>query len=169
MHSGYLHSWSKIARRRVWGEDLRFPEGRYFEDMATTPGLLLRARSHVYVDEVWVGYRQRPGSILAGMNARKIDDMMAALSALPALAELDAEARFQASFYAAKTFILACRFERGPDAAGRRRQHLRQWQASTLLAPADVLRGCLRRGWAWRAARLAYWWRLASSLDSKAS
>ncbi|RZJ06685.1 MAG: glycosyltransferase family 2 protein, partial [Rubrivivax sp.] len=113
---GHLHTWSKIARRALWGSTLRFPVGHYFEDMATTPALLMSARSHVYMDEVWVGYRQRAGSIMSGGSSGKIDDMMRALAPLPALAAaavppLGDEARFQASSYAAKTYITACRFD----------------------------------------------------------
>lgn len=60
-----MHSWSKISRRRLWSDDLRFPVGKCFEDIATTPWLLLRATSFYYIAEPWVFYRSRPGSIMA--------------------------------------------------------------------------------------------------------
>ncbi|RVT93091.1 glycosyltransferase family 2 protein [Sphingomonas crocodyli] len=63
-----MHSWSKIARRGLWGDDLRFPVGRCFEDMATTPLLLLRARSFYYVPSSWIRYRVRPNSITGIMS-----------------------------------------------------------------------------------------------------
>ncbi len=44
--TGQLHAWSKITRRDLWPETVRFPAGRYFEDMATMPLALLRARSY---------------------------------------------------------------------------------------------------------------------------
>lgn len=74
--SGQLHSWSKIARRSVWGDQIRFPVGRYFEDVATTPLLALGARSYYYEPTSWIDYRRAEGSILATMNGRKCIDMM---------------------------------------------------------------------------------------------
>lgn len=81
-----LHSWSKISKRSLWGKDLRFPEGRNFEDITVSPRLLLRAESHYYVPEAWVYYRDRPGSILSSMTQspsmfddQKHDDLAHAL------------------------------------------------------------------------------------------
>jgi len=157
---GHLHSWSKIARRELWSADLRFPAGHYFEDMATTPALLLKTRSYVYMDKVWVGYRQRAGSILASSSARKIDDMMQALAPLPGLVAVQApplgdEARFQASYFAAKTFITACRCD--ADSPERLRSHLAAFKQFTLLTPDELLSAYGRRHWYWRARRLRHW------------
>lgn len=58
-----MHSWSKISRRSLWADGLRFPEGRYFEDLATTPWLFLRANSFFYAPESWIIYRVRAESI----------------------------------------------------------------------------------------------------------
>lgn len=82
-----MHSWSKIARRKVWGDDLRFPVGRCFEDMATTPLLILRSESFYYVPEPWIRYRVREDSITGIMSRtrghfddRKNDDVAVALT-----------------------------------------------------------------------------------------
>jgi glycosyltransferase involved in cell wall biosynthesis len=77
--SGRLHSWSKISKKSLWADNLRFPEGCYFEDVATTPRLALRVESYFYVDSPWVGYRQRDQSILSNLNEQKIRHMIAAL------------------------------------------------------------------------------------------
>jgi glycosyltransferase involved in cell wall biosynthesis len=77
--SGRLHSWSKISKRSLWTDNLRFPEGRYFEDVVTTPRLALRVESYFYVDSPWVGYRQREQSILSSLDEKKIKHMIAAL------------------------------------------------------------------------------------------
>ena len=60
-----LHLWSKVCRRSLWGSDLRFPDIRCYEDVAVTPQLLLRARSHYYSPEPWVFYRVRRQSLTA--------------------------------------------------------------------------------------------------------
>lgn len=73
---GKLHSWSKISKRSLWLNGLQFPEGKYFEDMVTTPRLSLAAKTYYHCPEVWVRYRQRAGSILSSFNDKKIEDMM---------------------------------------------------------------------------------------------
>jgi len=73
---GKLHSWSKISKRSLWLNGLQFPEGKYFEDMVTTPRIALDVKTYYHCPEVWVRYRQREGSILSSFNDKKIEDMM---------------------------------------------------------------------------------------------
>lgn len=82
-----MYSWLKISRRSLWRDDLRFPVGRYFEDQATTPGLLLRASSFFHEPRPWIMYRVRADSIMSsvvkaktGFDYRKHDDMVVAMT-----------------------------------------------------------------------------------------
>lgn len=82
-----LHLWSKIVRRALWGDDLRFPDVRCFEDVAVTPLLLLRAKSHYYLRRPCVFYRVRPRSLIGlvsrtvgAFDKEKNDDLARALS-----------------------------------------------------------------------------------------
>jgi glycosyltransferase involved in cell wall biosynthesis len=82
-----LYSWLKISRRSLWGDDLRFPIGKAYEDIATTPWLLLRAKSYYYVPQSWIFYRIRPDSIMGSVkrtpgffDAKKNADLADALS-----------------------------------------------------------------------------------------
>lgn len=164
LRQGHMHVWSKIARRELWGTDLRFPVGRTFEDMAVAPFLALRARSYVYVDRIWIGYRKRPGSIVASQSEGKLDDMQAATASLPALTAnltpaLSATGRFYASWMAAKNFIAAARFDVSQGKNLRLAQRLAVFERSCLIPPRDVVAGCVRRGWLWRALKLSYWLR----------
>lgn len=59
-----MYSWIKISRRSLWHDGLRFPAGKIFEDIATTPWLLLNARHYYYVPSAWMFYRRRAGSIM---------------------------------------------------------------------------------------------------------
>lgn len=79
LRTGQLHPWSKISRRKLWTPDVRFPEGRYFEDMLTMLTMASRADSFFYVPRPWVAYRQRATSILGDMNMRKARDQSSAL------------------------------------------------------------------------------------------
>ncbi|HTP38555.1 MAG TPA: glycosyltransferase family 2 protein [Steroidobacteraceae bacterium] len=88
-----MYSWNRIVRRELWGTDLRFPAGRYFEDIMTTPWLCLRARSFYYADEPWIDYRQRGDSIMAlamgcdgSFDRRMNDDLAGALGGFRAAA-----------------------------------------------------------------------------------
>lgn len=81
-----MYCWVKISRRSLWLDSPRFPDGRVFEDIATIPWLLLKARYHYYIPAAWVHYRQRTGSIMDSVrrqpylfDAGKHDDMAQAL------------------------------------------------------------------------------------------
>lgn len=111
---GELHAWSKISKRSLWGEDLRFPVGRYMEDMVTTPRLALRANSFFYCPQVWVAYRQRQGSILATPSAKKIDDSAAGCAGVLELwlqkhPQLSNKFRLAFSHYCARTHYVVMR------------------------------------------------------------
>ncbi|KAF1019897.1 MAG: putative glycosyltransferase EpsJ [Paracidovorax wautersii] len=165
MATGQMHSWSKIARRHLYGDDLRFPPGRHYEDMATTPRLALRAASAVYVPQVWVGYRQRAGSILATLSPAKLQDLAQCWPeiARAVRARPNTEAQVQAGVaqFIARSFLGAVR--KVPPATGdgpsTRSLRLALDAALNLLgldAHALATR-FLRQGWFWRAARLRYW------------
>lgn len=70
-----MHSWSKISKRSLWSS-LRFPEGKYFEDMVTSPRLAVEVETYYYCSSVWIKYRQRQGSILATPSVEKVKDMI---------------------------------------------------------------------------------------------
>lgn len=123
--TGQLHAWSKITRRVVWADGVRFPVGRYFEDMATMPVALLRASSYYYAPETWVAYRQRGGSILSTMTLPKALDQSAALLALRQALQGRAELahhglQFAMAHQCARNLLGAMRFVRqasAPNAA----------------------------------------------------
>ncbi len=88
-----MYSWNHIARREVWGPDLRFPAGRYFEDVMTTPWLCLRARSSTTWTPPGSCTRVHPASIMSAatsdhrsFNRRMNDDLAAALTGFQAAA-----------------------------------------------------------------------------------
>lgn len=72
--AGRLHIWTKIARRNLWGIDLRFPEDRTYEDILTTPRLCRRAQHFHHAAQPWIEYRVRNDSITA-MGTRVGQDM----------------------------------------------------------------------------------------------
>ncbi len=112
--NGELHAWSKISKRTLWGDDLRFPVGRYMEDMVTTPRLALRANSFFYCPQVWIAYRQRQGSILATPSEKKIEDSAAGCTGVLELwlkkhPQLSNKFRLAFSHYCARTHYVVMR------------------------------------------------------------
>ncbi|WP_431287068.1 glycosyltransferase family 2 protein [Roseateles chitinivorans] len=173
--AGQMHSWSKIARRSVWGEQLRFPVGRYFEDMATTPFLALLADSVWYEPEVWVAYRQRAGSILATPNVTKAEHLAHALANLRDAAAgtpLDDETRFAWAHFAARNFIGASRMadKALPDGCAEAVAKFRDaFEEASPIPLRDLDLAYKRRGWFVRAMRLRHWLRRADCEGSPSS
>ncbi|MDT8998078.1 glycosyltransferase family 2 protein [Paucibacter sp. APW11] len=163
--AGQFHAWTKIVRRAAWPDTLRFPLGRAFEDLCLVPRLALQMHSHLHVDEVWIAYRQRPGSILSTLNACKLDDWMAALVDFPADTaaaglQLSARARFQIAHFCARSFVRICKRRAKLSEDGlldALRRYGQQFRAGSPLAPQALLLAYLRRGRWLRALQLAWW------------
>ncbi len=164
--TGELHAWSKVSRRLLW-HGLRFPVGRYFEDMATMPLMALRAHSFFYQPQPWVAYRQRGSSILATMTTPKALDQSAALlplaQALQGGPELQQDGlRLALAHQAARCLTGAMRHvcqsniaEPPPSVLAER---LRQnFLASSPLTPQELERAYLRRGWWLRRRKFLRW------------
>jgi len=170
LNTGQLHAWSKISRRALWTDDLRFPAGRYFEDMATMPLLALRAASFYYQPSPWVAYRQRASSILATMTPAKALDQSAALAPLAQAlrdTECASDPRVQRALahQAARCLAGAMRYlcRQGCDAdwgepPAAAAQRLREnFLRISPLTPQALARDWLLRGWWLRRQRLLRW------------
>lgn len=177
-HAGQMHSWSKISRKALWRSGLRFPVGRYFEDARTTPDLLLAAESFYHCAQPWVLYRQREGSILASMNARKLVDMFSAFDEFSGTLKRthlwrQGDNLFGIEFHLIRTFVGACKHLYGmpPD---RERAELFSMALAHLRSgmPYGIrsgFKGFLKRLWFNRATRLAFWLLYARRFNSTLS
>ncbi|QNP47159.1 glycosyltransferase family 2 protein [Diaphorobacter aerolatus] len=165
---GELHAWSKISKRALWGSDLRFPVGRYFEDMATMPLMMLRASTFYYADQPWVAYRQRSTSILATPNlgkaldqAHALVDFRAALQTSVACAGNE-KVRLALAHQSARNFIGAMRYMNsvadGDPQKTQALQSIRQhFLASSPLSPEALCKAYAVRGWWLRKSKLQRW------------
>ncbi|MDO5604916.1 MAG: glycosyltransferase family 2 protein [Paracoccus sp. (in: a-proteobacteria)] len=79
LSSGNMHPWNRVFRRRLFSSDLRFPEGRIYEDLEIIPLVMSRAQSAVFIDQPLVAYRQRPDSLLNTAPASQEVDTLVAL------------------------------------------------------------------------------------------
>ena len=66
-------AWNKLYRRALFS-DIRYPEGRYYEDIATTYRLMMKAERVVCIPEVLVHYRVRAGSICRSYDLMNMSD-----------------------------------------------------------------------------------------------
>ncbi|MEN4903836.1 glycosyltransferase family 2 protein [Luteimonas sp. TWI1416] len=156
LESRQLHVWSKIARREVW-QRVHFPEGRTFEDMAVLGQLIAGVRTWTHVAQPWIGYRQRGGSIMATMEARKTRDLLASLCELHAdLTSLPGglghEAELAIDYFNLRTFSSLARKVPKEDRVLEQdcKQALRRLFPK---GPGHALAVCRLRGWWLRAAR----------------
>lgn len=158
---GQFHPWSKIVRRACWPDGLRFPEGRVFEDLAVYPRLALHTPRHLHVADVWIAYRQRPGSLLSGLDAKRLDDWTAALDGLAAeLPPLDDDTRFEIAHFCARTLLRARRRRQqlGGEALAGLATDAERFDRSSPLTRRELLAAYVRRG---RWLRGLQWWRSA--------
>lgn len=158
---GQFHPWSKIVRRSCWPAGLRFPEGRVFEDMAVYPRLALHTPRHVHVAEVWVAYRQRAGSLLGHLDAKRLDDWTAALDGLATeLPPLDDDTRFEIAHFCARTLLRARRRRQqlGGEALAGLRTDAERFDHSSPLNRRELRSAYFKRG---RWLRALQWWRSA--------
>ena len=156
---GQFHPWSKIVRRACWPSALHFPEGRVFEDMAVYPRLALHTPRHVHIAEAWVAYRQRGGSLLASLDAKRLDDWTWSLDGYAAeLPPLKDDTRFEIAHFCARTLLRARRrrLQLGGDALAGLQADAARFDSSSPLSRRELLAAYFRRG---RWLRGLQWWR----------
>jgi len=169
-----MYLWTRIARRSLWGTDLRFPEGRIFEDAAIIPRLALRARSYVHLGRPLVDYRVRPDSLLKGIRNSRLgfdlsshNDLACALEGFAALLDSEPEpfarTRFGASHFIAMEFAKTLgriKKARLPRDEGRA---LAAELRATMEASSPIPFEQLARDYL-RAGRFIAWWQLRRGL-----
>ncbi|WP_127848324.1 glycosyltransferase [Lacticaseibacillus hulanensis] len=70
-------AWAHIVKRTIYiDNNIRFPEGVDFEDIATTYRLCCNSESIIYTDMVLYYYRQRSGSIMRTPNIKSMRDLL---------------------------------------------------------------------------------------------
>lgn len=73
----YVAPWCKLCKKELY-DDIKYPEGKIFEDIYTTHKLLYRCKQIAVLDEPLFYYFQRPGSIMnASFSIKKLDYLQA--------------------------------------------------------------------------------------------
>lgn len=73
-------AWCRLCRRSLYAEnDIRFPGRVWYEDLCTTPNLLLHAGSIIQIEASFYGYLLRQGSIMRSSNLKRNLEILNAL------------------------------------------------------------------------------------------
>lgn len=67
--------WNKLYRKSIWATR-RFPTGKFFEDMATIPSVLLESKKIVFIPRPLYYYRKRASGILSTAYNRKKAELL---------------------------------------------------------------------------------------------
>lgn len=60
---------NKLILKKTWlSQELKFPIGKHYEDLATIPKLMVQAERVIYIKEVYYYYLMREGSIMHSKN-----------------------------------------------------------------------------------------------------
>lgn len=75
------YSWSFICRKSIYASNnIFFPVGRAYEDMATTYRLFLKVSKVIFSNSCLYAYRNRPGSISNARSVNQADDLFSSLA-----------------------------------------------------------------------------------------
>ena len=66
-------AWGKLYKKELFNQ-ISFPNGRYYEDICTTPRVFGKATRAVFIEDKLYYYRQNPSSISKTLNSKKIND-----------------------------------------------------------------------------------------------
>ncbi len=73
-------AWCRLCRRELYVDNgIRFPGRVWYEDLCTTPSLLLKAGSVVQLEDPFYGYLLRQGSIMRSSNLKRNLEILNAL------------------------------------------------------------------------------------------
>jgi glycosyltransferase involved in cell wall biosynthesis len=79
-------AWNKLYSRNLW-QNIRFPVGQVYEDIATTYRILANCNRVCVIDQSLYCYRKRPGSILETYSQDNLNDWLLSNSSLESFVE----------------------------------------------------------------------------------
>lgn len=67
-------SWLRVYNKNLF-DDIKFPEGKNYEDAYTTPYIYLKAKNIYFCNNEYIGYRINPNGITAIKSIKNINDI----------------------------------------------------------------------------------------------
>jgi hypothetical protein len=152
---GKMYLWCKIVRRAAWPAELRFTQGRVFEDLAAVPSLALAIDSFIYAPQVWINYRQHSASIVNTPSIDKLHDLLFALTGFGNQlrgdpTKLASDTLFAISDFCTRSWRGCVReLSKLPAPAefqATRSRFRNYWEAASPLSAAELARAYAKRG-----------------------
>ncbi|MEC6798268.1 glycosyltransferase [Photobacterium sp. S4TG1] len=78
---GNWYSWARVYKRYLF-DNIKFPVGKRYEDLAITPLLYLKAKKINFLNNELIGYRINPKSITKNVKMSDVDDIFMAIKSI---------------------------------------------------------------------------------------
>lgn len=101
-------SWLRVYNKNLF-DDIKFPEGKNYEDAYTTPYIYLKAKNIYFCDNEYLGYRINPNGITATKSIKNIDDIGGAAEKL--IGFFNYRPELSSSFIALAQYYIANSYE----------------------------------------------------------
>lgn len=164
---GKFYVWSRIIKRSCWDKKLTFPPGRYYEDVAIIPAVLLHGKTFFHQPDIFIHYRKRPGSIQSTPSAKKFEDIAWAMScmgkSIPTDFSWNEISLFERARFAARLFREASRkfiHANLPFESKQHQEFKNLFEQGAGIPASHLLRSLCMRGKLHQAIRYGYWFYL---------
>lgn len=102
-------SWLRVYRKELFN-DIKFPEGKNYEDSYTTPYIYLSAKNIYFCEKEYLGYRLNPNGITANKSIKNINDIGGAAEKLISYFSIRPE--LTSSFIALSQYYISNSYEK---------------------------------------------------------
>lgn len=102
-------SWLRVYRKKLF-DDIKFPEGKNYEDSYTTPYIYLKSKNIYFSDNEYLGYRLNPNGITGNKSIKNINDIGGAAEKLISYFSIRPE--LTSSFIALSQYYISNSYER---------------------------------------------------------
>lgn len=102
------YSWLRVYNKNLF-DDIKFPEGKNYEDAYTTPYVYLKAKNIYFCNNEYIGYRINPNGITATKSIKNINDIGGAAEKL--IGFFNYKPELSSSFISLAQYYIANSFE----------------------------------------------------------
>lgn len=102
------YSWLRVYNKNLFN-DIKFPEGKNYEDAYTTPYVYLKAKNIYFCNNQYIGYRFNPNGITATKSIKNIDDIGGAAEKL--IGFFNCRPELSSSFISLAQYYIATSYE----------------------------------------------------------
>lgn len=102
------YSWLRVYNKNLF-DDIKFPEGKNYEDAYTTPYVYLKAKNIYFCNNQYIGYRINPNGITATKSIKNIDDIGGAAEKL--IGFFNCRPELSSSFISLAQYYIATSYE----------------------------------------------------------